>query len=103
MNRRLVMAATFGLFTIVSASCTSSCGGGVTGTYGEGAAKIELKSGGKATFSFAGQSMECTYTTAAKKVSMDCKDGQPIEMTLSDDGKTLNMPAGSMIPSLKKQ
>jgi hypothetical protein len=84
---------------VVASSCLG-CPPTVTGTYGEGAAKIELKSGGKASFNFMGQSQECTYTTAGKKITMDCKDGTPIEMTISDDGKTLNMPSGM---SLKKQ
>ena len=98
--KRQVARVTFGLFVLVAASSVSGCTPSVTGTYGEGGAKIDLKSGGKATFSFMGQSQECTYTTTGKKITMDCKDGTPVEMTLSEDGKTLNMPSGM---SLKKQ
>jgi hypothetical protein len=82
----------------------ASCGGGVEGTYGDpnGPTKLELKSGGKATFTVMNQSADCTYTVDKKKVTLDCKDGAPVELTLSDDGTTLINPPGSMMPNMKK-
>ena len=81
----------------------ASCGGGgVEGTYGEGQVKIELKSGGKATFLVMTESKDCTYTVDKKKINLDCKEGEPLALTLSDDGTTLMMPPGSMMPNMKK-
>ena len=87
------------------AALAAGCGGGVEGTYGEatGSTQIVLKSGGAATMSFMNDKMDCTYTAKEKKVTLDCKQGTPLELTLSDDGTVLQMPPGSMIPNLKKQ
>jgi hypothetical protein len=79
----------------------ASCGG-VQGTYGDaGAIQIVLKSGGAATMSMMGEKKDCTYTVDKKNVTLDCKmpDG-PMNLTLSDDGTTLQGPGG--VP-LKKQ
>lgn len=83
----------------------ASCGGGVEGTYSDpnGTIKLELKGGGKAAMTFMTQTQECTYTTDKKKIALDCKDGTPLELTQSDDGKTLQMPPGSLIPTLTKK
>jgi hypothetical protein len=82
----------------------ASCGGGIEGTYGDpnGPTKLELKSGGKATFTVMNQAADCTYTVDKQKVTLDCKEGAPIELTLSDDGTTLINPPGSMMPNMKK-
>jgi hypothetical protein len=81
-----------------------SCGGGIEGTYGDpnGPTKLELKSGGKATFTVMNQPTDCTYTVDKKKVTLDCKQGEPVVLTLSDDNTTLINPPGSMMPNMKK-
>jgi hypothetical protein len=95
---------------LASAVLVASCGGGIEGIYSasadgdpNGPTKIELKSGGKATFTFTNQPTECTYAVDQKKITLDCKDGNPVSLTLSDDNTTLIMPPGSLIPNLKKK
>jgi hypothetical protein len=102
MNRVRLVTLGLGFAALVAAA---SCGTGVEGTYGDAQSpvKIVLKSGGKATMSFMNESKDCTYTNDKKKISVDCKDGAPLDLTLSDDGTMLQMPAGSMMPNLKKQ
>jgi hypothetical protein len=66
-----------------------------------GAIQVVLKSGGAATMSMMGEKKDCTYTVDKKVVALDCKMGNgPMNMTLSDDGTTLQVPGG--LP-LKKQ
>ena len=99
MNRVRIVTMGFGFAAIAAAA---SCGGGVQGTYGDaGAIQIVLKSGGAATMSMMGEKKDCTYTADKKTVTLDCKmpDG-PMNLTLSDDGTTLQGPGG--VP-LKKQ
>ena len=105
MNRVKLVTLGCGFAALVAAA---GCGVSVEGTYSDpnGAMKIELKGGGKGAMTFMNQTMDCTYTTDKsdkKKISLDCKEGTPMELTLSDDGTTLQMPPGSMIPSLKKK
>ena len=98
MNRVRVVTMGLGFAAIAAAA---SCGG-VQGTYGDaGAIQIVLKSGGAATMSMMGEKKDCTYTVDKKNVTLDCKmpDG-PMNLTLSDDGTTLQGPGG--VP-LKKQ
>jgi len=87
---------------ITAVSITAGCGG-VTGTYSDptGGVSIELKSGGAAMFTFAGQSSPCTYTTSGKQVSLTCQ-GQTTVFTIQDDG-SLAGPPGSLMPPLKKK
>ena len=101
--------AAFGLALSVMIS-TAACGGGLEGIYSasadgdpNGPTKIELKSGGKATLTFMNQPTDCAYTVNEKKITLDCKDGNPILLTLSDDSTTLIMPPGSFMPNMKKK
>jgi hypothetical protein len=77
----------------------------IEGVYSDqnGATKIELKSGGKASMTVMTETKDCTYTTDKNKISLDCKMGAPLDLTLSDDKTTLQMPPGSMMPDLKKK
>ena len=98
-NKILVVSVVFATMTSLA-----GCKKGVEGTYGDpnSGTFIVLKSGGKATFTAMNQPGECTYTVNNKTVTMDCNEGSPVAMTLSDDGTTLNMPPGSLMPSMKK-
>jgi hypothetical protein len=94
---------------LASALLVAGCGG-IEAIYSaspdgdpNGPTKIELKSGGKATLTFMNQPAECTYTVDQKKITLDCKDGNPVALTLSDDGTTLIMPPGSLMPNMKKK
>ena len=94
------------VFSVVFVTLTplAGCKKGVEGTYGDpnSGTFIVLKSGGKATFTAMNQPGECTYTAQDKTITLDCKDGSPVVMTLSEDGTTLNMPPGSLMPNMKK-
>ena len=88
--------------------CLSSvlvgCGSSVTGTYADagGTFGLDVQSGGKATMSFMGMSMPCTYTTSGKQLTLNCQ-GQPANevFTVNSDG-SLAPPPDTMIPVLKK-
>ena len=103
---KLAVAQKVLIASVVFATLTSlaGCKKGVEGTYGDpnGGTFIVLKSGGKATFNAMNQPGECTYTVKEKTITLDCNDGSPAVMTLSDDGTTLNMPPGSLMPNMKK-
>lgn len=93
------IAVTFGAIALTSmAAC-----GGISGIYSNELAKIEFKSGGKAAVTIMGQSKDCTYVVDKKKVTVDCKEGDPLVLTLSDDETELKTPETSMMPALKKQ
>jgi hypothetical protein len=89
------------LFTLVLSSCTPD----VQGTYADqsGTWRLELKSGGKATFTFQGDAEDCTYSTSGKQLTVNCKEpAGSSTVTVQDDG-SLAGPPGSMIPVLRKQ
>jgi len=92
----------FAIIGLGFAAFAAGCGTGVEGTYGDaGAIQVVLKSGGAATMSMMGEKKDCTYTVDKKTVALDCKLGDgPLNLTLSDDGTTLQAPGG--VP-LKKQ
>jgi hypothetical protein len=90
------------------AACLSlaACPDPVQGSYADpsGSTKIDLKAGGRATVTFMNQPKDCEYKVDKKVVSLDCRDGNPpLPLRISDDGTTLIMPQGSMIPNLKKK
>lgn len=101
-NRRRAAASLAAIFLILPLStCTAS----VQGTYVDqsGTWKLELKSGGKATFTFLGDANDCTYSTSGKQLTLNCKE--PVgssTVTVQDDG-SLAGPPGSMIPVMRKQ
>jgi hypothetical protein len=98
LNAVLVAAGLVAVFS--AAGC-----GGVQGTYSDptGSMVLALKSGGNATFTFAGQTGNCTYTSSGSTVAVTCPD-QPgaINFTLGSDG-TLTGPPDSFFPPLKKK
>jgi hypothetical protein len=98
-QRSLVLVLTFAFF-VALAGC-----GGVRGKYADAnnAVTLELRSGGGATFSFAGQTAECTYVTKDDQVTLDCMaDGGKMTFNVQKDG-TLVGPPGSLFPPLKKK
>ena len=84
----------------------SGCNSGPTGTYTDanGAVILELRSGGKANFTFMGDVENCTYESSDKQLTLTCK-GSPAPVTvfnIHDDG-SLTGPAGSFMPPLRKE
>jgi len=82
------------------------CNSGPKGTYTDanGAVILELRSGGKANFTFMGGVEECTYESSGKQLTLTCK-GSPAPVTvfnIHDDG-SLTGPAGSFMPPLRKE
>lgn len=82
------------------------CNSGPNGTYTDanGAVILELRSGGKANFTFMGDVEECSYKSNGKQLTLTCK-GSPAPVTvfnIHDDG-SLTGPAGSFMPPLRKE
>jgi hypothetical protein len=81
-----------------------ACGSNLTGTYSDpsGAFVLELKSGGQANLTFAGQSAPCTYTVNGQSLALQCP-GQAgaLVLTIQSDG-SLAGPPGTLIPALRK-
>jgi hypothetical protein len=82
------------------------CNSGPRGTYTDanGAVILELRSGGKANFTFMGDVEDCTFESSAKQLTLTCK-GSPAPVTvfnIHDDG-SLTGPAGSFMPPLRKE
>jgi hypothetical protein len=64
------------------------CGSGLQGTYSStngGTMTLELRSGGKATFTAMGETKDCTYTAGGKDVHLTC-DNHAIDFRVMDDG-----------------
>jgi hypothetical protein len=80
-------------------------GGGMQGTYSDqaGAFVLDLKAGGQATFTFAGDVLPCSYTVKGSSLTLTCKgDGPPsLALTIHDDG-SLTGPPGAFMPALRK-
>ena len=82
------------------------CNSGPTGTYTDanGAVILELRSGGKANFTFIGDVEECSYKSSDRQLTLTCK-GSPVPSTvfnIHDDG-SLTGPPGSFMPPLRKE
>lgn len=83
------------LILLLSALSTSACNSGLRGTYSDaqGAVVMELRSGGKARFTFSGDVEDCTYSADSERLALTCKgDATPTVFTIHDDG-SLTRPA----------
>jgi hypothetical protein len=87
--------------SIFSGGCTS-CGSGPQGTYSDpvGSFILELRSGGKATFTVMGDAASCTYRVDGNKLMLACKNDKAT-FTMNDDG-SLTSPPGTFMPPLRK-
>jgi hypothetical protein len=103
----MAVATQISLVLVLTVACLAvlaGCGG-VAGTYTDpsGSMVLELKSGGAATFSFMGQTAQCTYATSGNQVTVDCKgEAGKTVFTVQSDG-SLAGPPGSLFPPLKKK
>jgi hypothetical protein len=82
---RLITTLTFLVFGI------AGCGSKMEGTYsqggGPGTIALDLKSGGKATFTMMGEDYACTYKVNGDKLALDCSPkGEKLNFTIHDDG-----------------
>lgn len=83
----------------------SGCNSGPRGVYSDamGSVILELKSGGKANFTFMGDVQDCTYEGTGKQLTLSCKgEAGTTVFNIHDDG-SLTGPAGSFMPPLRKQ
>jgi hypothetical protein len=82
------------------------CGSGVQGTYTDpsGGFVLDVKSGGNATFTFAGMPANCTYTQSGNSLTLACQGDTAgnLVLTIQSDG-SLTGPPGSFMPPLKKK
>lgn len=96
------------LFIPIPALCAilaSGCHSGPTGTYTDanGAVILELRSGGKANFTFMGDVQDCSYDGGGKQLTLTCKgEAHPTVFAIHDDG-SLTGPPGSFMPPLRKE
>jgi hypothetical protein len=82
---------------------TAGCGGSNTeGTYTSnmGNVVLDLKSGGKATFTLMGESMPCKYNVKSEKLVLDCTPkGEKVDFVIHGDG---SLSGPGFIGSMKK-
>ncbi|MEY2606819.1 MAG: hypothetical protein QOH31_4652 [Verrucomicrobiota bacterium] len=99
--RRIALFTTLALIVPAIVSCSSKSK--IEGTYsqsGSGTVALDLKSGGKATFTMMGDDYPCIYKVNGDKVSVDCSPkGEKIDFTIHDDG---SLTGPSFIGVLKK-
>ena len=78
----VLMAAGFVIVPAMSQSVPN-----MEGTYTSGMVTLDLKAGGKATFTMMGESMPCTYKTTDDKLLLDCTPkGDKVDFILHGDG-----------------
>lgn len=98
-----VTLCTFSAGILVFSGCRGD--GGMKGTYTDpnGAVLLELKSGGKANFTFMGDVEDCNYSTSRPHLNLNCKgELGTVVFTIHDDGSLTGAP-GSFMPGLHKE
>ena len=88
------------LLFMIPSGC--SAGSNMEGTYTSalGNVVLDLKSGGKATFTLMGESMPCTYTVKGEKLVLDCTpQGEKVDFVIHGDG---SISGPGFIGSMKK-
>jgi hypothetical protein len=95
------MTRTTVVIGLLFAQALTGCSSGVKGAYTNagGMVMLELGSGGKATFSLAGDIKSCTYTADDKAVVLTCGRGEKAEFRLNADG---SLTAPGFIGVMKK-
>ncbi len=87
---------------IAAIAAIGGCGSKMEGTYTNtgGMMTLDLKSGGKATFTMMGESLPCTYKVKDSKVMLDCTPkGEKVDFIIHDDG---SLTGPSFIGAMKK-
>ena len=102
MTKLIIPRLTLFAALIVFTPVIGSCGSKVEGTYTNtgGMVTLDLKSGGKATFTMMGESMPCKYTVKGDKIALDCTPkGDKVDFMMHDDG---SLTGPGFIGSMKK-
>ena len=82
LRRGLILSA-----VVCAVAVVMACGSSVQGTYSSasGTMLLELRSGGKASFTMMGETHDCTYKVSGKKIQLTCgTDG--FDFDIHDDG-----------------
>lgn len=100
MDMRRLMIAVVGIYAIAVAGCGKS----MTGTYSDSLRSIvlDLKSGGKANFTYMGDVADCRYSVSGTKLTVNCQGDAGTTVFTIHDNDTLTGPPGSLIPALRK-
>ena len=95
---RIVLVAALILVSPVIGGCGSKTEGTYTNT--GGMVTLDLKSGGKATFTMMGETIPCKYTVKGDKIALDCTPkGDKVDFMMHDDG---SLTGPGFIGSMKK-
>ena len=99
-----VPVRTVGMAVLLACALTiAACGGSsLEGTYtnANGLAKLDLKSGGGASFTIMGESHTCTYQRNGATLTLTCPNQEALEITVHEDGSLT--PVGTFIGSMTK-
>jgi hypothetical protein len=96
----VVMAASIG------ATACLSCMDPLRGTYTDqtGGLVLDLKGGGNATFTFAGQPAACNYSKQGNRLTVKCNgDAGTTTFTIDKDGRLLPPPGSLFSPLTTKK
>jgi hypothetical protein len=106
MEDRMKTLSAYRMLLIVSlvflTPAIGGCGSKVEGTYTNtgGMVTLDLKSGGKASFTMMGETYACTYKVKENKVVVDCTPkGEKVDFMIHDDG---SITGPGFIGSMKK-
>jgi hypothetical protein len=87
---RTTLRSLVGGVVLMVAFSSAACGSKMEGTYSQAAGgmiTLDLRSGGKATFTMMGESMPCTYKVKGDKLNLDCRPkGETVDFMIHDDG-----------------
>src|SRR5206468_2408786 len=82
---RIVLIIALGLVSPVIEGCGSKMEGTYTNT--GGMVTLDLKSGGKATFTMMGETVPCNYKAKGDKINLDCSPkGEKDDFTVHNNG-----------------
>jgi hypothetical protein len=89
----------------VCALLLPGCGKSMIGTYSDslGSVVLDLRSGGKANFTYMGDVADCSYSVSGTQLTVKCKGDAGTTVFTIHDNDTLTGPPGSFIPALRKQ
>jgi hypothetical protein len=102
MTKPIIPRLIFFVALIVFTPVIGSCGSKMEGTYTNtgGMVTLDLKSGGKATFTMMGETTPCTYKVKGDKIALDCTPkGDKVDFMVHDDG---SITGPGFIGSMKK-
>ena len=90
----------------LSVGAAASGAAGIEGTYSDdpGSLMLELKPGGKATFTDNGNIQACTYAVSGKQVTVDCSgDSGKSDFAIHDDGSLTMLGSPFPMPAMRKR